>query len=411
MNVHLDRCIHVPSYKVEIGFSPTNQVLGYMVLDSGQLDVAELYAGNDFYDVTEFVNSINITRGKSRQLDRYSSGQASVEFINTTRAFDPTFTSSPFYGEIVPKRKMRIWVDNVLVYVGIIDDWDLNYRVNGQSTAIANASDALVVLANRTLTPTTSTPELSGARIEAILDDPLVNFPLAEREIDAGVYQMGDDVIPENTNALTYLQNVETSEGGNLFIGANGNLIFRENNSLGALSDVKFADDGTGITYANLQVNYGSELLYNEINATSGVTLTTVSASDSTSQENYGILTLDLTDLLLANDVELQNLANWYLANYKNPEFRFESLQVLLERLTPEKQIQILNLELGDIVQVIFTPNGISPAIEQYAQIQSIDHGISLENHTVTIGLATLGATPFRLDSSLFGKLDVNTLG
>jgi hypothetical protein len=401
----------VPNYKVEIGFSATNQVLGYMVLDQGQLDVAELYGGNDFYDVTSYVKAININRGKSRQLDRYSSGQASVDFANQGRVFDPTYTSSPFYGEIVPKRKLRIWVDNALAFVGIIDDWDLNYQTNGQSIATANASDALVLLANRTLTPVTSTPELSGARVESVLNDPLVSFPLAEREIDTGVYELGDDVISENVNALTYLQNIETSEGGNLFIGANGNLIFRENYSLGALTSLKFADDGTGISYGNLRVNYGSELLYNEINATSAVTLTTVTASDTTSQNSYGIVTLDLADLLLADDAELQQLADYYLANYRNPELRFESLQIHLQNLSTSQQEQVLDLELGDILQVSFTPEGISPAIEQYAQVNSISHDINTENHIMTIGLATLGATPFRLDSALFGKLDVNTLG
>jgi len=401
----------VPNYKVEIGFSTTNQVLGFMVLGSGQLDVAKLFGGDDFYDVTEYLVSANINRGKSRQLDRYSSGQASVEFVNRGRIFDPTYTSSPFYGEIVPKRKIRIWVDDTLAFVGIIDDWDLTYQISGRSIATANASDAFVVLANRTLTPTTSTPELSGARVEAVLNDPLVSFPLSQREIDEGVYQLGDDVISENTNALNYLQSVETSEGGDLFVGANGNLIFRENNSLGALTDLKFADDGTGISYGNLQVNYGSELLYNEINATSAVTTTTFTASDSTSQDSYGIIALDLTDLLLANDTELEQLANYYLANYRNPEFRFESLQINFNSLSIAQQQEILELELGDVVQVSFTPEGISPAIEQYALVNSISHDISTQIHVITIGLATLGATPFRLDSSLFGKLDVNSLG
>lgn len=401
----------MPNYKVEVGFSATNQVSGFMILNSGQLDVGKLFGGNNFYDVTSYVKSITINRGKSRQLDRYSSGQASVVFVNQDRAFDPTFTSSPLYGEIVPKRKIRIWVDNTLAFVGIVDDWDLSYQVSGQSVAVANASDALVLLANRTLTPDTSTPELSGARVTAVLNDPLVSFPLSEREIDTGVNQMGADIIPENTNALTYLQNIETSEGGNLFIGSNGNLIFREKNSLGSLTTIKFADDGTGISYGNLRVNYGSELLYNEINATSAVTSTTVTASDTTSQSNYGILTLDLTDLLLADDVELQELANYYLANYRNPEFRFESLQINLQGLSDAEQSSVIGLELGDLVQVVFTPEGISPAIEQYALVTSIDQDINQESHIITIGLASIGAAPLRLDSLVFGKLDVNSLG
>ncbi len=401
----------MPNYRVEIGFSATNQVSGFMILDSGQLDVGKLFGGNNFYDVTSYVKSITINRGKSRQLDRYSSGQASVVFVNQDRAFDPTFTSSPLYGEIVPKRKIRIWVDNALAFVGIVDDWDLSYQVSGQSVAVASASDALVLLANRTLTPDTSTPELSGARVTAVLNDPLVSFPLSEREIDTGVNQMGADVIPENTNALTYLQNIETSEGGNLFIGSNGNLIFREKNSLGSLTTIKFADDGTGISYGNLRVNYGSELLYNEINATSAVTSTTVTASDTTSQSNYGILTLDLIDLLLADDVELQELANYYLANYRNPEFRFESLQINLQRLSDAEQSSVIGLELGDLVQVVFTPDGISPAIEQYALVTSLDHDITQESHIITIGLASIGTAPLRLDSLVFGKLDVNALG
>jgi len=79
---------------------------------------------------------------------------------------------------------------------------------------------------------------------------------------------------------------------------------------------------------------------------------------------------------------------------------------VLVDELTPLQQADILALELGDTAEIVFTPNGITPAITKYAEIIRIDHSIDIENHVLSLGFATLDFAVLVLDDSEFGKLD-----
>lgn len=409
------RCLLVLNYKVEIGFEKLTSLGSFFTLDDpvkGALNNTSytLAGGGFFYDVTSYLKSFSVNRGKSRELDRFNAGTASIVFNNIGRWFDPTYEASPFYGEIVPRRKVRISVDGLYVFVGVIDDWNLSYQPSGDSVAEANAVDAFSVLSKLTLTSDITTAQYSGARVEAVLDDPLVSWPVQDRDVDSGNMWLGEDFIAEDTNALTYLQMVETSEPGMLFIGKDGKLVFRQRNA-GSLGDVVvFANDGSGVKFADLQVTYGSELLYNEVSATSVITDTTVSSSDADSQATYGILSLNQSGLLIDADSDLQTFADFLVSKFAQPEFRFESITVNLSSKSADVQAELLGLEIGDIVQVKFTPNNLPPAIEQFGQIVKIDHDVSLDNHIVVFGLATADNLSFVLDSAALGRLDVNKL-
>jgi len=89
-----------PVQKVEIGFDLTENNVGpYFRLDdpiAGVLDGTDyVLGGTIFFDVTSAVKQFTIRRGKSRQLDRYSTGQARISFNNNNRDFDPEYESSP----------------------------------------------------------------------------------------------------------------------------------------------------------------------------------------------------------------------------------------------------------------------------------------------------------------------------
>jgi hypothetical protein len=82
-----------------------------------------------------------------------------------------------------------------------------------------------------------------------------------------------------------------------------------------------------------------------------------------------------------------------------------------MANLTTAQQNEVLGLELTQVVQVKFTPNGIGTAIEKYAQITGITHRTNSISHSVTIGLSTLDYASFVLDDSVFGLLDSGVLG
>ena len=72
-----------------------------------------------YQDITSYVRSVSITRGVSRELDTYQAGTCSITLDNNARAFDPTYTSSPFNGEIKPQAAVRITSGNVVIFTGL----------------------------------------------------------------------------------------------------------------------------------------------------------------------------------------------------------------------------------------------------------------------------------------------------
>ena len=400
-----------PVQKVELGFDILSSGLGpYFILDDpikGKLNNTEyLLAGVLFFDVTDLVQSVAIQRGKNRQLDQFDSGLANIVFNNNDRTFDPEYALSPYAGQIVPKRQVRISSGGIVQFAGLVDDWNLIYAPNGDSTASAACSDATSSFATQTIATRTNSVQKSGERINAILDLPEINWPSTLRDVDTGLMTLGADTIADNTNALTYLRLVERSEPGAFFIGKSGNVIFRDRIAAPTSQGVTLADDGTGIKYQSLRVQYGSELLANEIVVSSEISSYEVTTLDLESIDTYGIFNLTRTGLLINANGDVDELAEFYANKYSQPEYRFESVEVLLDELTNQEQSDLLGLEIGDVVEIKFTPNGIAPAISKYAEIIRIDNSIDLDNHIMSLGFSTLDFALLVLDDAQFGKLD-----
>jgi hypothetical protein len=402
----------VPTPKVEIGFDLTDSLTGpYFRLDDpvfGQLDTSPYgLGGTIFFDVTSKVRSINIQRGKNRQLDQYDQGLANVVFNNNDRTFDPEYAASPYFGQIIPKRQIRISSGGLVQFFGLIDDWNLTYDPSGDSIVAAACSDAISQFATQTIALRTNEQQFSGDRINTILNLPEINWSLDLRDVETGQMLLGTDTIPDDTSALAYLRTIEKSEPGSFFISKGGSVVFRDRTTAGTSGGLVLADDGTGIPYTGMRVQYGSELLANEI-VLQNYLNNEVIAQDAESIAEYGVNNLTQTGLLVANQSDLGQMALFYANKFAQPEYRFESVEIIVDQLPTIQQAQILALELGSVVQIVFTPNGIPPAIEKYAEIIRIDHSVTITNHVVSLGFATLDFTLFVLDDAEFGKLDSN---
>jgi hypothetical protein len=361
--------------------------------------------GTVFKDITSRVITMNTTRGKNRDLDRFSSGSLNITASNEDRAFDPNYSASPYAGAIVPRREVRVTVDGVRVISTTIDDWNYGYSPDGSSRAEIVATDEFTLLARQVLTAGTATPQLSGARVSAVLDMVSVAWPEDKRSIDVGESTLGADVF--EGNALQYLQKISESEQGLLFIAKNGDLVFRDRldatPTTAALTD--FTDDGTGIPFTLTAVNYGSELLYNQAVVTSGEL--SAQAGNDRSQIAYGVTSVEL-DTLVSNEAQLQNLADFLVQKYGDPEYRFETISVNLDTVGVTYKATCLGLEIGDVVSITFTPNGIGDPIEQYGQIIRISHELEPLRHDMFISVSSLDWTFLVLDDAVFGKLDSN---
>jgi hypothetical protein len=407
--------VTLPTIKVEVGFDLTSSPIGpFFRLDdpvAGVLDnTSYLLGGTIFYDITSRVRRLDVGRGRDRDSSETPSGVAAIEFNNHDRAFDPLYTSSPFYGNIVPRREIRISAAGEYVFTGWIDDWDLSYTANGDSIAIAKAIDATSIIAGQYLSGLTPPEELSGTRINRILDLPEVDWATDRRDVDNGQAFLGAYPIEAGTNALEYINRVSRSEFGMFFIAKNGDAAFRDRAKAPSSIGVTEFNPNGGIPFNNVNVVYGSELLYNRV-VFSRVTGGTALAENATSQGAYGIRSLEEGDFLVSNDTQVTDYANYYVSKYSNPEYRFESVEVVLEKLTTPQQDEVLALELGSVVKLTFLPNGIAPAIEKYLEVIRIGHQVTPFNHYVTLGFAAVESFALVLDDPAFGMLDVAGLG
>lgn len=400
--------------KVEIGFDLSGLPdAEFAKLDDafyGVLDAPQTILGGAIYqDVTPKVVSYAISRGKSRQLDRFQAGKLDVRLDNNTRIFDPLYLESPYRGQIIPKRSVRVTSNDIIQVETVIDDWDLTYEPSGNSYAIIKSSDAFAQFANQSLTGGTATAQFTGERVSAILQNAGVQWPLDRIDAETGKQALQADVIDDGTNALNYLQTISESEPGALFVSKVGDVKFLDRHAESAGTPVLFADDGSGIPYQQLEVVYGAELLYNEIivSVEGGGTATAVNNS---SQDQYGIQNLTRSNLPLDNDTSAQNLADYLVAQYAEPEYRFEALQIEIIDLTEAQQTAILDLELGSIVRVKFTPNNVPPQIDRYAEIIRIAQTVTETSHKVTLGLGSTEGEFWRLSDLVFGRLG-NALG
>lgn len=400
------------SVKIELGFSGEGVGLPYFTLDDPVLGVLDnpdafLGIGEIFVDVSSYFKSFSIRRGKSRELDRYQAGQASVVFDNTTRVFDPTYAASPFYGQIVPKRQVRITVDNVVQYLGVVEDWNISYEPTVNSNASLQAFDSFSYFANAELGTATYPVEDTNVRLNNLLDS--ISWGTAQRDIDNTLSELGSQTVTAGNFALPVLQTIAQSEPGDLFIAKNGDVTFIGRNKGFSSGGAVFSDSGTAIPYKTISAIYGSELLYNVANVTSpaGTAFATASASVT----SYGQRTLS-QDTLLSTTNQLQELADFIVIRYSNPEFRFEGITIDLKAITASQRATVLDLELGDIILLEFTPGNIPPKISRYGKVIGIDLQITPSSEELQLQLQSTQGVLLTLDDPVFGKLDAdNVLG
>ena len=409
-----------PDVSVEFGFDLGQRDPFAFVLDSatrGVLDGTEFTLGGErYFDITDRLVTAQVRRGKSQALDRIDAGVVSVTVDNSDREFDPLYENGPYFGQLIPRRSVRVSSNGLPVFVGFIDDFDIQYEPGVQSVVRIDASDALSVLTNSGLEEFTPDSELSGARINTVLDRPEVDWPAELRDIDTGNSLMLDADVAEGTGTLTYLQLVANSEFGTLFLSKDGKITFRERNSVPNIPDIVFSDEVvagvyTGIQFADVNIVYGSENLYNRITLENAdIFPEQAFAEDATSQAVYGPRTLSQTGLLIQEPEQLQFLADFFLARYKEPQYRFETVTVVLDTLSTVNQNKVLDLEIGDIVLVRFEPSDIPPAIEQYCRIIGINHDWTPGSKNISFSLERLDFAVFILDDLVLGELDNDRL-
>jgi hypothetical protein len=172
-----------------------------------------------------------------------------------------------------------------------------------------------------------------------------------------------------------------------------------------------FSDFGPGIRFTQIDVQYGSEYLYTQVEATTQDSFAELQVAEAPqSKEIYGVRTYSITNLLNSDDLGAFEVAKDFLTYYYQPELRVQSVTVDLSNLTLEQKLEVLDLEIDDYISVSFTPNGIGDPKISSGLVTAIAHRITLTSHEVELRLRN-ERTLFTLDSDSKGILNVNILG
>ena len=405
----------VPTYQVLVGFQTTTGFGTPLLLDGENIPRNQLNTGTlgglQYADLTSIVMSVNIRRGRNRQLDQFNAGTAQVIFNNNSRILDPLNTSSIYYPFVLPRSPIIIYANGTPIYSGFVEDWNLDYQNANQGRMVARCVDAFGTLANQQLNAFTPSAQTSGLRVTAVLDRPEIAYQGA-RAIGTGSSTLGAYAVSQDTNVLNYLQQVNTSEQGYLYTSADGTLTFKGRSSvLNPVSGASFTTNGTGIPYMSLVNQYGSELLYNYIVTKSDAGVAQIN-SDSTSISLYQAQNYNLLQLLNSTTSEVNGLGAYLLGKYRNPVLRFTGISCELAALTPAQWSTIFAIDLTSIITVQKDYSTGTPTSETQTLITSgIEHRIVPGSHTVSLTMeSTDGNQYLTLDDAIFGTLNNNLL-
>jgi hypothetical protein len=383
-----------------------------------------------FASVIESTQSVSVKRGRRDIGDTFSAGTMAFEILDVSGIFNPFDELSPFYDTnqnvpgLAPMREVKlIRYDNAnnpeLIFRGFVINYDYNFALGGLDTVTVYCADQFYLLSQTYLDELNVTPELSGARLETVLDLPEVDFPTgASRNIATGTVNLGHSAaytVAAGTNVLTYVSQVnDTAEFGRVFMSREGVFTFqnRIGNTLSApVAD--FHDDGTNIPYNGLGISFEADAVINR-SVVTGLNGNTATAEDTGSIATYFIQTSSITNSLLHEQGSIDTAAS-YLLN-ADPEARFTSVETAFMALTTAQRDTVAVIDIGDTitVQKTFASGTGTTQLAQELSVEGIEHYLDLSSgHRVLISTApTTIVYELILNDATYGTLDaLNVLG
>ena len=389
---------------------------GALSLGTARLDNDE-DNDSDYTDLEADVLSINITRGRSRELEEFNSGICTIVLDNSAGKYDP---NSTYYPNIVPGKLLRIKITdpttstNHYLFEGNIRQWDVSYSFPNMSKCTIRAVDALTPLANNTVSLTTSAAD-TGTVIREILQA----AAWTDYDLDDGDSTLVARTFT-NENALQALQLATNSEGitAKIYADKDNAINFKSRQAIytDSNSNTSQATFGSGnLSFEQIDIDYDDQLVKNKVsvNRTGG---TAQEVSDSDSIVNFNERSYVKSDLMIGSNAESLSYAQSVLAEFKDPAVRCKSMTFSPLKHT-DLITQSLAREITDRITVNFQPPGASvTAFSKQLIIGGISHTIQPESWKTTFKFSSSDAsnlTWFQLGNvaGTNDQLDTGTFG
>ena len=364
-------------------------------------------------DVSNQINRIETNRGRTALSDQFQTGSLTLRIVDQNGDFNPQNTASPYFNLLTPMKKVQITAtDNSIIYPifsGFITSYVTTYPKESEDVTYTTiqAVDAfrLAQLAQISTVTGATAGDLSGLRVNEILDE--ISWPATMRDIDTGLTTLQADP-GTNRTALGALFTVAESEYGAIYVDASGSFVFQDRNvtvsSIGATPTL-FADDGTGIEYADAAWILNDTLVFNKATITR-LGGTAQVASNQPSIDKYFLHSYFLDELLMESDAVALDYARAYVASRAETSIRCDA--IVLDLYTPNYStgvVAALDLDFFDPITVITTQPGGS-TIEKTLQIFGVRMNITPNSWRTTF--TTLEPV---IDGFIIGNIDYGVLG
>ena len=382
---------------------PDNGILGVNVLAD---------AASDVVNISSQVGKISIRRGYNLLQDQFQAGTASIRVYDPNGDWNPQNPASPYYGKLVPLRKMRVSGDGIYLFSGYTTGYNYTYPKDQDIGFVdIECSDAfrLFNMANITTVTGSSAGQTTGARIDDILDT--VSWPASMRDINTGDSTVQADPATARTS-LNAIKNVEFSEQGAFYVSPGGNAVFDERSfiiSKSGQNPTTFANDGSGIGYKNIVFAFDDKLIINQASITrTGGTAQTASNAESIAK--YFPHSINVTDLVVQTDAEALNIAGTYVATRAETTIRIDALTLDLN--TPSYTAGInaaLNLDFFDTMSILNVAQD-GTTIQKTLQCMGIQHEITPNSWNTTFTTSEPIVDGFIIGSSLYGIIGTSVM-
>ncbi len=387
-----------PTFTAEVAFSAATGP-PYGVWDAALWNTATWGPDAVYQDISPYVRSFTTSRRFSRDVREWESGTASTVLSNRDRRFSPDNLSGPYVVAgvtgIRPWRPYRLRAGWAGVTYDIYNGYALSYQedwaaAHADATVTVQASDELARLSlfDGLEVPPVGAGETAGRRIHRILDNA---GHTGVRCVDVGRNTMQATTL--SSNAVAEMRLTTDSEGGALYVDADGCLEFEQQYAL--IEDTRsntiqatFGDGtGTELGCADIAAEYDGSLVVN-MAAFARVGGSAQTAADNISRALYGDRRATRTDLICETDVQASALATFEVEQFKAPELRITQVTVRPQADPTRLWPQVLGRRVRDLVRVVLRPIG-GGTITRDCHISGIHHASNGEEWTTTFDLSS----------------------
>lgn len=329
-----------------------------------------------YTDISAYVRGFTTNRGRSNISGQIAAGTGSIILDNATGRFDPSYTSGAYYPNIKPMVPVRISAAYTLagamkldtagrglgnppavgtapVFTGFAEAWTQQWPGDGVDAQVEMRVTDGIKLWNLAHTvgfngiPTGYALQNSTARVLQLLVDH--GWPAAWVDGYAGAAQCLPQSAP-GAALLSDLRKVESTEGGLLFLQADGHSMFHPRAYRDTLTAVATFGDNPG----ELPYTPDAEMGFDDHNIWNVIWITTTdtgvgdtAGSNSPSIDSYGRRDLTINDTLILDANEADLLGQRLIARFKDPHLRLDRLHLKPKRSPALLWPVVLTCDLG----------------------------------------------------------------